>query len=96
MTALSVLSMVTTVYGIAGAMAILFEARKIMARHSSADMSLRFMTTYVGGYALFLAYGLSINSLTLILSDGVGIICGGFTFAVAILYHHGTPEGNQK
>jgi uncharacterized protein with PQ loop repeat len=83
----ALLATVTTVYGIGGALAILLQARQIYARRTSCDVSLRFLAIYLGGYGLFLAYGLSIASLTLILADGTGAICGAFTFALAVRYH---------
>lgn len=89
---LAILSTVTTVYGVGGAGAILLQARQMRRRHCSADVSLPYLGTYLGGYALFLAYGLAISSLTLILSDGVGLICGGFTLGTAILYRHCTRK----
>jgi uncharacterized protein with PQ loop repeat len=83
----ALLATVTTVYGIGGALAVLLQARQICARRTSCDVSLRFLAIYLGGYGLFLAYGLSIGSLTLILADGTGLVCGLVTFALAVRYH---------
>ena len=38
-------------------------ARQIARRKSSCDVSARFFATYAGGYAVWLAYGISIGSL---------------------------------
>lgn len=84
-----VLSALTTVYGTAGAAAILLQAKTMMHLHSSADVSLQWLAVNIGGDVLFLAYGLAIHSAVLMLSDAVGLISGGATFAVAVRYHHG-------
>lgn len=96
---LAVLSVAATVYGIAGALAILMQARQIWARHASCDVSLRFLAVYVGGYALWLAYGLALHNLTIILADSAGTACGAFTLAVAVTFHHScaaTRKGNTS
>ena len=47
-------------------------------------MSARFLAGYVGGYAIWLLYGMSIGSAPLIVVDLVGLLCGGFTLAVTL------------
>jgi hypothetical protein len=42
------------------------------------------LASYAGGYAIWLAYGLSTGSLPLIVVDTVGLLCGGLTLAVAL------------
>ena len=56
----------------------------MLSRRASCDVSARFFAAYVGGYALWLLYGLSIGSVPLILVDAVGLLCGGGTLAVAL------------
>jgi hypothetical protein len=56
----------------------------MLARRSSRDVSAGFLASYVGGYAIWLAYGLSTGSLPLIVVDTAGLLCGGLTLAVAL------------
>ncbi len=84
---IAVLTAITTIYWVAGAMAILLQARRIAARHSSADVSLRFMALYVGGYAIGLMYGMAIGNVALVVSSAVGFLCGAFTLALVLRYH---------
>ena len=56
----------------------------MLARRSSRDVSAGFLASYVGGYAIWLAYGLSTGSIPLIVVDTVGLLCGGLTLAVAL------------
>ena len=61
-----------------------FQARQMLRRRSSGDVSARFLAGYAGGYAVWLAYGLSSGSLPLIVVDAIGLVCGGLTLAVAL------------
>jgi uncharacterized protein with PQ loop repeat len=78
------LGTVATVYGVLGALKSLLQARQMLARRTSCEVSARFLASYTGGYAIWLAYGLSTGSLPLIVVDTVGVLCGGLTLAVAL------------
>lgn len=84
---IAILSVVTTIYGTAGSAAVLLQARTMIKRKHSGDVSLRFMSVYVGGYGLYLAYGLAIRNMSLVISDAAGLACGAITLAVAFIYH---------
>jgi MtN3 and saliva related transmembrane protein len=73
-----------TVYGVGAAAAALLQARQIVRRGRSCDVSARFFASYVGGYAIWLLYGVSIGSVPLILVDLVGLLCGGFTLTITL------------
>src|SRR6516225_7013234 len=78
------LGTVATAYGVLGALKTLLQTRQMLARRSSGDVSAGFLASYVGGYAIWLAYGLSTGSIPLIVVDIVGLLCGGLTLAVAL------------
>ena len=79
-----------TVYGVLGALKTLLQARQMVARRSSREVSAGFLASYAGGYAIWLAYGLAAGSIPLIVADTVGLLCGGLTLAVALsLRGHG-------
>jgi MtN3 and saliva related transmembrane protein len=73
-----------TAYGVLAALKSLLQARQMLARGTSGDVSALFLASYVGGYAIWLAYGLSTGSLPLIAVDAVGLLCGGLTLVVAL------------
>ncbi len=78
------MALVATSYGVGAAGAVLLQARQIVRRGSSCDVSARFFATYAGGYAVWLLYGVSIGSLPLILVDAAGLACGLLTLAVTL------------
>ena len=78
------LGTVATTYGVLGALKTLLQTRQMLARGSSRDVSAGFLASYAGGYAIWLAYGLSTGSIPLIVVDTVGLLSGGLTLAVAL------------
>src|SRR5215471_1586950 len=78
------LGTVATVYGVLGALKSLLQTRQMLARRTSLGVSAGFLTSYAGGYAIWLAYGLATGSLPLIVVDTVGLLCAGLTIAVAL------------
>ncbi len=73
-----------TLYGFGASLAILLQARQLLRRGSSCDVSARFFGTYVGGYAIWLVYGMTIGSLPIIIVHAVGLAAGLLTLAVAL------------
>jgi uncharacterized protein with PQ loop repeat len=73
-----------TVYGVLGSLKTLLQTRQMLARRTSREVSARFLASYAGGYAIWLAYGLSTRSVPLVVVDTVGLLCGGLTLAVAL------------
>ena len=78
------LGAVATVYGVIGALKTLLQTRQMLAHRTSREVSAGFLASYAGGYAIWLAYGLSTGSLPLIVVDTVGLLCAGLTLAVAL------------
>jgi uncharacterized protein with PQ loop repeat len=78
------LGTVATVYGVLAALKALLQTRQMLARRSSRDVSARFLASYAGGYATWLAYGLSTGSVPLIVVDTVGLLCAALTLTVAL------------
>jgi hypothetical protein len=80
----SVLASVAIVYGVAASLSVLLQARQMLARGGSCDVSARFLAAYVGGYAIWELYGLGLRDVTIVVVDAVGLVCGSITLAVAL------------
>jgi uncharacterized protein with PQ loop repeat len=78
------LATAATLYGVAGALAVLMQAHQMHVRGASCDVSLRFLGTYVGGYGIWLLYGLSIQSVPIVVVHAIGLATGTVTLSVAI------------
>ena len=79
-----VLGTAATLYGLGGALSVLFQARQMYVRGTSCDVSARFLTVYVGGFAIWLLYGLGIGSIPIIVVHAVGLLCGTITLSVLL------------
>jgi uncharacterized protein with PQ loop repeat len=79
-----ILATAATAYGVGGALSILLQARQMLTRGGSCDVSLRFLGTYVGGYAIWLCYGVSIQSVPIVLVHALGLASGAITLTVAV------------
>jgi MtN3 and saliva related transmembrane protein len=73
-----------TAYGAIAPLSALLQARQMLARRSSREISVRFFASYAGGYVIWMLYGLSAGSTPLIVVDAVGVLCGGLTLTVAL------------
>ena len=78
------LTFVATAYGVGAAGAALFQTRQLLASRRSCEVSARFFAVYAGGYAIWLAYGLSIGSWPLIIVDAIGVVCATATLAIVL------------
>ena len=73
-----------TLYGLGGALSVLLQARRMHVRGTSGEVSVRFFAVYVGGFAVWLLYGLGIGDVPVIVVHAVGLLCGTVTLAVAL------------
>lgn len=84
MTTSQIIGTVATLYGVGGAFAVLLQARQMLERGTSCDVSARFFTVYVGGYAVWILYGMSIESVPIVVVHAIGLLFGAVTLAVAL------------
>ncbi len=86
-----------TLYGLGGAFSVLLQARRMHARGTSGDVSVRFFAVYVGGFAVWLLYGIGIGDLPVIVVHAVGLVCGSITLTVALrLRGHGAASEGPR
>jgi hypothetical protein len=78
------LATAATLYGIGAALSILLQARQMLALGRSCDVSLRFLATYVGGYGIWLLYGIGMESPPIVVVNALGLVTGAATLAVAL------------
>ena len=78
------LAAIAIVYGMAAALSVLLQARQMVASGRSCQVSVSFLASYAGGYAIWLLYGLSVWNVPIIVVDALGLVCGAVTLAVAL------------
>jgi MtN3 and saliva related transmembrane protein len=81
---IQILGAAATLYGLGGALSVLLQARRMLVRGTSGDVSASFFAVYVGGFAIWLLYGIGIGDVPIILVHAVGLVCGTVTLAVTL------------
>jgi MtN3 and saliva related transmembrane protein len=81
---IQILGAAATLYGLGGALSVLLQARRMLVRGTSGDVSARFFAVYVGGFAVWLLYGLGVGDVPIIVVHAVGLLCGTVTLAVTL------------
>jgi uncharacterized protein with PQ loop repeat len=80
----ALLATAATLFGLLGACSFLLQARRMVRRSRSQDVSLGFLGTVTGGYLLWLLYGVAIDNVPLIVVDAIGFACACVTWLVAL------------
>jgi uncharacterized protein with PQ loop repeat len=82
----TVLGIVTAAWALVMALAPALQIRRILARRSSGDVSVGYLCILVVGFALWVGYGAAIGNLVLVLPNGVALVTGIVTLAVAVRF----------
>jgi len=86
MSTTTLLAIIATTWGIAMALAPTLQIRHMIAIGSSAGISISYLGVLVIGFALWLAYGIAIENVALIVANSIAFIVGATTIAVARHY----------
>ena len=76
-------------WGVLMAISPILQVRRMLATRSSADFSIAYLTVLLVGFGLWLAYGLSLRNLALIIPNAVALLTGIATLAVAVRFRRG-------
>jgi MtN3 and saliva related transmembrane protein len=72
--------------GVAMGLSPLLQLRRILARRSSADLSLPYLGVLLIGFVLWLAYGVALGNLALIVSNAVALGAYAITTAAVLRF----------
>lgn len=89
MTAQAVLAVAVSVYGVLGAFASLLQLCRLRRLGSARDVSLLYLSAVGGGYLLWLAYGVVLGNIPLVLADAAGGLTVSATICVALQLRRG-------
>ena len=89
------LALIATAYGLLGAASSLLEAARLVRTDSADEISLGFLGMLLGGYLVWLGYGISAGDDPLIITDAVGLVAGTITLSIAVRLRlrHGDSKG---
>ncbi|HET9436780.1 MAG TPA: hypothetical protein VFO64_01160 [Gaiellaceae bacterium] len=75
---------IAMIYGMASALAVLLQARVLLQRGRSCDVSALLFGIYLGGYLLWLGYGIELGSVPIVMSNVVGLLSTAIVLAIAL------------
>ena len=81
-----ILAVVAASWGVFMAISPLLQIRRMVQRRSSSDLSLSYVAVLLIGFALWIAYGVSLGNPALIIPNGVALAVGIATVLVALRY----------
>ena len=76
-------------WGVLMAISPMLQIRRMLERHSSADVSLAYLGVLQVGFTLWIAYGISLGNLALVIPNSVAFLVGVATVIVAVRYRDG-------
>ena len=80
---MTLLALIATAYGVCAAASSLLEAARLLRSGSSDEISLPFLGVLLGGYLVWLLYGIAAGDDPLIITDAVGLAAGTITLSIA-------------
>lgn len=86
MTVTASLGVAAATCGVAMGLSPLLQVRRVVARGSSADVSLPYLGVLLVGFVLWLAYGVALGNAALIVSNVVALTAYAITIAAVLRF----------
>ena len=77
-------------WGVLMAISPLLQIRRMIARRSSADVSIAYLAVLQFGFLLWIGYGIALGNPVIALPNSVAAIVGAATMLVAWMLRHGS------
>jgi uncharacterized protein with PQ loop repeat len=76
-------AVIATAYGVFAAASSLLEAARLLRSGSADEISLTFLGVLLGGYLVWLLYGIAAGDAPLVITDAVGLATSTITLSIA-------------
>ncbi len=73
-------------WGVLMALSPILQVRRMLARRSSADISIAYLAVLEIGFTLWIAYGIALRNLAIVVPNSVAFMVGGATILIAHRY----------
>ena len=73
-------------WGVLMALSPILQIRRMLARRSSADVSIAYLGVLELGFTLWIAYGIALGNAALIVPNSVALVIGAATIGIAARY----------
>jgi MtN3 and saliva related transmembrane protein len=90
------LAVIAASWGVLMAVSPALQIRRILERRSSADVSIAYLCVLQVGFSLWVAYGLSLPNVAIVVPNLVAFGVGLATIALAIRFRGGAPPRRDE
>jgi uncharacterized protein with PQ loop repeat len=87
------LALLAASWGVMMALSPALQLRRILERRSSADISISYLAVLQVGFTLWVAYGVSLGNLAIVVPNSVALLVGAATIAIALRFRN--PRGDD-
>lgn len=85
------LAILAATWGVLMAFSPILQIRRMLVRRSSEDISIAYFAVLLVGFGLWIAYGIALRNVALIVPNLVALVVGLVTIGVALRYRSGRP-----
>jgi len=80
-------------WGVLMALSPILQMRRMLERRSSADISIAYLGVLQIGFTLWIAYGVALRNLAIVVPNSVAFVVGAATVLMALRFREG-PEAD--
>ena len=89
------LAAIAASWGVLMALSPLLQMRRVLERRSSADLSISYLAVLQIGFSLWIAYGVALRNLAIMVPNSVAFLVGAATIAIALRYRKPGQEARR-
>lgn len=82
------LAVIAASWGVMMALSPILQLRRILERRSSADISIASLAVLQVGFTLWMAYGIALGNVAIIVPNSIAFLVGAATLAVALRFRN--------
>jgi MtN3 and saliva related transmembrane protein len=82
------LAVIAATWGVMMALSPVLQLRRILERRSSADISIAYLAVLQVGFTLWVAYGVSLGNVAIMVPNSVAFLVGAATIAISIRFRN--------
>jgi len=90
------LAAIAASWGVLMALSPLLQMRRVLERRSSADLSISYLAVLQIGFSLWIAYGVALRNVAIIVPNSVAFLVGAATIAIALRYRGSSTEARHR
>jgi MtN3 and saliva related transmembrane protein len=86
------LAVLAASWGVMMAISPVLQLRRILERRSSADISIAYLAVLQVGFTLWVAYGVSLGNVAIVVPNSVAFLVGAATIAITLRFRNPTIQ----